>query len=133
MQRIQVLEKCADILFRVLPNSDAGGRRILDDAVVHVGQVHHLQDAVAARVQKSPQNVLKHEGSEISDVREVIYRRPAGVHAHFALMNGLEGLQAICQRVVQVYLFHFRAVCKSVILSEASLRSQPSNRRVNLG
>ena len=72
---------------------DAGGGGVLDDAVVHVGDVHHLHDAKAARMQEAPQDVLKHEGAEIADVREGVDRRAAGVDADFARMDGLQRLQ----------------------------------------
>ena len=55
-----------------------------DDAVVHVGEVHDLSDLEAARFQEAAQDVLENEGAKISDVREVVDRGTAAVHAHFA-------------------------------------------------
>ena len=78
-----------------------GSGRRLDDAIVHVGDVHHLHHAQALRVQEPPQHVLKHERAEVSDVREVVDRGSAGVNAHLARMNGVERLQVVRQRIVQ--------------------------------
>ena len=66
--------------------------RRLDDAVVDVGNVHHLHHAVALGMQEAAQNILKHERAKIADMREGVDRRAARVDAHFARMNGLQRL-----------------------------------------
>jgi hypothetical protein len=75
-------------------------------------------------LQEAPQDVLKDEGSKISDVGKVIYRWSAGVYANFALVNRLERLEAVRERVMQVNSVIFCAHWKSVILSEGSVCSK---------
>ena len=77
-------EESLDVFFRVLANADAGGGRIGDDAVVHVGQIHDVGQLEAAQLQEAAQNILEDEGAEIADVRVVVDRGAAGVHVHFA-------------------------------------------------
>ena len=113
VQRVDILEKRLNVFFGVLADADACGRGSLDDAVVHVGDVHHLQHAVALRMQEAAQNVLKHERAEIPDVREGVDRGAAGVDAHFARMHGLQRLEAVRERVVEVYVGHQRLCAKA--------------------
>ena len=96
----------------------------MDDAVVHVGEIHYLQDAIAGRAQEAAQNVLKHEGTKISDVREIVDRRAASVDANFALVNRLERFQAICKRVVEADVGGFGGGHESNILADGSYAKQ---------
>ena len=73
---------------------DAGRGGLGDDAVVHVGEVHHLDDLEAARAQEAAQDVLEDEGAEIADVGEVVDRGTAGVDAHLARVQRHKGLFA---------------------------------------
>jgi hypothetical protein len=59
-------------------------------------------------VQETAQNVLENERAEISDVGVVVDSGAASVDAHFALVERLQRLQAVGQRVVKLYLRHFR-------------------------
>ena len=95
IERARVFEKRANIFLRVFADAHAGACGVLDDAVVHVGNVHHLQHAIALRMQEAPQHVLKHERAKIPDMREGINRRPAGVNADFTPVERLERLQAV--------------------------------------
>jgi hypothetical protein len=72
-------------------------------------------------MQEAPQYVLEYEGAEVTDVREGVHRGPAGINTHFALVERLQGLDAIRQRVVEHYRRHFWALYKAVILSEHSV------------
>ena len=54
-----ILHKRLDIPVGVLANDLSCCRGIRDDAVIHVGQVHHLKHLVAAPLQKSPKQVLE--------------------------------------------------------------------------
>src|ERR1700722_16160836 len=74
-------------------------------------------------------DILKHEGAKISDVREVIDSRPAGVYANLTFMNRLEWFQPVRQRVVQGHSVHFCGHRKRVILSEALVRGKGCERR----
>ena len=73
-----------------------------DDLVVHVGDVHDVQELKAAMAQMSPQHVLEREGPQISDVDVVVDGRPTGVHAHRVAFGGLEGLEGAGEGVIEV-------------------------------
>ena len=72
--------------------SQAGRGGLGDDAIVHVGEVHHLRDLEAARAQEAAQDVLEDEGAEVADVGVVVDRGAAGVDGHSARMQGHERL-----------------------------------------
>ena len=93
--RVDVLKKSFDIFLGVVADAHARRCGFLDDAIVHIGKIHHLQHAVSALVQKAPQNILKHEGAEISDVREIVDGGAAGIDANFARMQRVEGFEAV--------------------------------------
>ena len=105
-ERIDVLEERLDVFLGVFADADAGGRGVGDDAVVHVGDIHHLQHLEAARMQESAQDVLEHEGAEISDVREGVDRGAAGVHADLAGMKRHERFLAAAERVLKDDVAH---------------------------
>ena len=87
----------------------------LDDAVVHIGEVHHLNDAEALRFQIPPQNILKHKRAEISDVREIVDRRPAGVRADFARHQRNKRLGLSRHRIVKPDFRHSWFVHRSSV------------------
>jgi hypothetical protein len=105
-QRPAVFEECLCVLLRVLADAHARRRSVLDDAVVHVREVHHLHHPKAARFQEAPQDVLKHERAEIPDVGKIVDGRSAGVHAHLARVERDEGLDAVRQRIVKADFAH---------------------------
>ena len=76
-----VFQECLFVFRRVLGDGHALRQGIADDLVVHVSDVHHMLEAVAAVAQPAPQDVLKSEGTQIADVNVVVHCRPAGVHA----------------------------------------------------
>jgi hypothetical protein len=61
-------------------------------------------------LKETPENILKDERSEIPNMRKVVHRGAAGVHANLAFMDRIQRLQPVRQRIVQVYGSHFRAV-----------------------
>ena len=95
-ERGNVLEEGLNIFFGVFADAHACGGGVLDDAVVHVGNVHDLQHAIALGMQEAPQDVLKNEGAEIADVREGVDRRAAGVDAHLARMERVRAARDGC-------------------------------------
>ena len=105
-QRGHIFFKRLNVFRRVIKNADALFRRILNNPVVHVGQIHHMVHVKAARAQKSTQNILKHERPVISDVRVVVYGRPACVHPDFARMQRRENFFAVAQRVFEQDFAH---------------------------
>jgi len=94
MQRAHIFEESLYVFFGVLANRDAGSGGVLNDAIVHVGEVHDLQDAKAAEEEEPAQDILEDEGTKVADMSIVVDRRAAAVDADFALVKGLEGLEA---------------------------------------
>ena len=52
---------------------------LADDPVIHVGQVHDVEDLEPAGLEPAAQQIFKQEGPEVSDVGVVPDGRPAGV------------------------------------------------------
>ena len=73
------------------------------DLVVDVGDVARVGDVLlAVDVAEQPkQHVENDDGPRVADVREVVDRRPADVHAHVAGIDRLERLLAPRQRIVE--------------------------------
>ncbi len=105
-QRFAIVEKRLHEFRGVVADTHAGGSGICDDAIVHIRQVHHVVQLESAQLQEPPQNILKHERAIIPDMRVVVYRRPARVHAHFAHFLWNEFLDFASQRVVQLNIGH---------------------------
>src|SRR5579863_8553513 len=61
-------------------------------------------------------------------MRGSVNRRAAGVHPDLSRVYRIEWLQVVGQRVVEAYLDHFRAKCKTVIVSDASASSKRRRR-----
>lgn len=74
---------------------------VVDQPVVHVGQVHDVGDPREAALEPSAQDILKEEGAEVPDVGTVPDRRAAGVEAHVARLQGRDRLEAAGQGVVE--------------------------------
>ncbi len=73
------------------------------DLVVDVGDVAdiaHMRGAVEI-AQQPVEHIEDNDGPRIADMREVIDRRPADIHADILRVQGLEGFLAAGQRVVQ--------------------------------
>ena len=105
-QRPAIVEKRLHEFLCVIADALSRGGRIGDDAIVHVRQVHHMVQLESAKLQEATQNILKDERPIVADVRVVVDRRPAGIHAHFARFLGHELLDLAGQRVVQLNLSH---------------------------
>src|SRR5436309_13736096 len=82
-ERFAIVEKSLHEFRGVVADTYAGSSGIGDDAVIHIGQVHHVVQLESAQLQKPPQNILKNEGAVIPDVRVVVDSRPALYHADF--------------------------------------------------
>jgi len=67
-QRIEVLKKRLDVFLGELIDRLAVLGGLLDDAILNIGQVHHLGDAVPLLQEDPPQKVLEEEGAEVADV-----------------------------------------------------------------
>ena len=62
-------------------NTIAGG--VPDDLVVHIRNIHHVANLVAALREESLQQVDRDERSEITNVAVVVDGGATGVHANF--------------------------------------------------
>ena len=127
VQRVHVLQESLDVFFGVLADGDAGSGGVLDDAIVHVGEVHYLEDAEAAEEQEAAQYILEDEGTKIADMSIVVDRGAAAVDADFALVEGVEGLEAAGERVVEAYVGHFQDIGKRTIVAEGRVRGKVRN------
>ena len=58
--------------------------------VTNVGDVHNAGNVVAAVTEVAVEDIFHNVGAQITDVRKVIHRRAAGVHAHLAGLVGNE-------------------------------------------
>src|SRR5215467_11807866 len=56
---------------------------LLDNLVVHVGDVHDVMNGVSLELQKTTDQVPKDEGAPIADVGEIVHGGAAAVHANF--------------------------------------------------
>jgi len=115
VERVNVLEERLDVLLREFADVDSGGGCRVNNAIIHVGHVHHLHHAIPLRAQKAAQDVLKHKGAEIADVGRGVDRRAAGIDSNLARMHGDERLNLATKRVVESYLGHFRACAKRLL------------------
>ncbi len=89
-QGIQILKKSLLETLRVLADGNPCRRRVANNLVVHVGDVHHVADADSGQLQEAPQHVHLQERAEVADVAVVVDRGPAGVHAEGCAVGGRE-------------------------------------------
>ena len=101
VERADVVEKRLLVLGGELAEGQPGGARVADGLVVHVREVHHLRDAEALVPEPAPQQVLEDVGAEVPDVRVVVDRRPARVHADVAGLQRNQLLLPAGERVVR--------------------------------
>ena len=78
-QRGQILEERLLEGRGELRERDPGLAAAADRLVVHVGEVHHALDRIAARFEMTLEQVLENVRAEIADVRVAVDGRPAGV------------------------------------------------------
>ncbi len=77
------------------------GGGVGDDAVVDVGEIHYMGEAIAAEFQEAAENVLEDEGAVVADMGVVVDGGAAGVHGDFAGFLRDEGLGLIGERIVE--------------------------------
>ena len=100
-QGVGILAEGAGVDLGVFAQGFAGGDGLLDDAVVHVGEVHDVIKPVAAVAQPAAQDVLEGEGPQVADVGEVPDGRAAGVHADEAILPRRELFDLLGEGVVE--------------------------------
>ena len=81
-QRLGILQKGFFVSGGVVCQRLVVRQRVADDLVLHVGDVHDVVQTESAGVQPAPQQVVEYERAEIPDVREIVDRRTARIHAH---------------------------------------------------
>ena len=89
-QRVHILKKSPLKACRILADGDARRRSVADDLVVHVGNVHYMENLDARQLEKTPQHVHLEKSAEVADVAVVINGRAAGVHTQRLAVGGRE-------------------------------------------
>ena len=112
----------------VLANGDAGGGRVADDLVVHVGDVHDVLQLVAALPQEAAQQFDDDEGAEVADVAVVVNRGPAGVHADGVVFQRVELLDFGGQSIEELKRHKFAGSGEASIVARERLSAVSSSR-----
>src|SRR5438128_884038 len=60
---------------------------VADDLVFHVRDVHDMVETKSTGMQPAAKQVVKYERSEISNVRKIVDRGAASVHAHGVILR----------------------------------------------
>ena len=97
---VGILVQGGDHLLGERPDRDAALERALDDLVVDVGDVAHVGDAIAERLQPALHHVERHHEPRVAHVAEVVDRDAADVQADVARLDRHEGLGRPRQRVM---------------------------------
>ena len=94
-------------------------RRARVDLVVNVGDVAHIGDVVGAiEVPQQPKQHVEHDHRpRIADVREVVDRRTADIHAHIRRIERLEHPLVARQRIVEFQVHRRIKVRASTLLA----------------
>ena len=82
IQRTHVFKKRFFVFARVLLDCLFVTRRIADDLVIHVSNIHDVLKLEAALAQKTTQDIDCDKRTEVADMAVVIDGRAAGIHAN---------------------------------------------------
>ena len=99
-ERVGVLLQRLDVLLGEGADRDAALERAPDDLVVDVGDVAHVGDAIADRLQPALGDVERQHEARVPHVAEVVDRDAADVEARVARLDRSEALGRAGQRVV---------------------------------
>ena len=114
-QGFGVGEVLGDVALGDLPDGHALLVGAADHLVVDVGEILHEGHFVAAIFQIAAKHVKDDEGTRVADVKEVVYRRTAGIDAHLALVKGHKGFLFPGHAVVDLHAVRsFIALCRRV-------------------
>src|SRR3989344_5355581 len=91
VQRIDILEKGFPVAVGIFLQGDFFLLGALDGLVIHVRQVHDLFDRIPLVPKIASKNILADIGPEIADVRKIVDRRAACIHAYLLPFQRLEG------------------------------------------
>ena len=99
---------CIGLVFRNIALGDLCGSGSLfvclfDDLVVHVSEILHIGDSVAPVFQIAAQHVKCTDGTGVSDMDIVVYRRTAGIDADVSGLNGNDLFFFSCQRIIDLH------------------------------
>ena len=83
-----IFEKCLLVFRRVLLHADAISRRVANDLVVYVGNIHDVPDRITALPQEPAQQIDGDECAEVANMPVIVDGRAAGIHAHFRVAEG---------------------------------------------
>src|SRR5205807_4752602 len=67
-----ILEESLQEFLGVVANVFSRGGGVGDDAIVHVGQVHDVDQLESSKLEEAAKHVLEHEGAVVADVRVIV-------------------------------------------------------------
>jgi hypothetical protein len=102
-QTLGIGEILPDILLCHLVEGNALLNGLLDDLIVHVGEVLHKGHVVATILQIAAEHVEHDDGTGVAHVDIVIYGWAAAIHPYLALFNGDKFLLAAAHRVENLH------------------------------
>ena len=92
-ERVKVFPERIDVLCRVIVDAQPGFLRLGDDAVVHIGDVHHVSDFESFELQITANDVGSDGAAEVADVTVIPDSWTAVVEADFAVFHAGEILR----------------------------------------
>ena len=78
----------------------SGLLRVADRFIIDVGDVTDVQSRRAAELDHAAEDILSHEGAEVSNVRRAINGGPAAVEAECLAIDGADGLWSAGEGIV---------------------------------
>jgi hypothetical protein len=79
-----------------------GFLRVADRLVIHVSEIAHMQRGDAAHLHHAAEDILRHEGAEVPDVRRSIHGGAAAVEAQRLAIEWRQGAGLAGQSVVEL-------------------------------
>jgi len=97
--------------------------------VAHIGDVDDVGELQPLPRERAPQHIGKHVSTHVADMRVVVDRRPAGVDARLAGVDGLEHLDLAGERIEQLErrIGHGRGLCPNPLPMRKPPHSKPMN------
>ena len=108
VEAVHVFMVGLDVGFRDFGAGNAFVVGALDDFVVHVGKVADEGDFIAFIAEQAHEDVERHRGTGMPDVRQRVGRDAAGVDAHQPLADGREGFLFSGHGIVELHGGSFR-------------------------
>src|SRR5258706_10088941 len=98
-KRLEVFPKRIDVLRCVLVERLSGLFGLSDDAIIHVGKIHHGSYAQAFEFQVAANQIRGDGGTKITDVAVIPNRRPAVIKLRLAFDERTKFFELTRQRV----------------------------------